>query len=348
MKTAILAVIMFLIMIFPHELGHFIAARRCNVQVNEFAFGMGPAIWKKQKGETLYSIRLFPIGGFCSMEGEDGSEEDVNDETGEAETKEYNPRAFNNKKPWQKIIILAAGSAMNVVSAFLILTILVTYLGFTTTVIDKVIEGSPAEAAGIMAGDKIVRIDGTDITAWDQVGQIIQESAGGDLTFSVERDGQAMKFSLTPEFEEERGVYIMGAQCKVSHNFFRGIQSGATGTVRLFGVMYDSLKMLISGGATISDISGPVGIVQMVGETSSQGFWSYGFLVALICVNLAVINMLPLPALDGGRILIVLVCWITGKAVSPKIEGIIHAVGIVLLLGLAVLVTFSDIRKLVG
>ncbi|MBR6225286.1 MAG: site-2 protease family protein, partial [Firmicutes bacterium] len=130
--------------------------------------------------------------------------------------------------------------------------------------------------------------------------------------------------------------------------FFRGIQSGAKGTVRLFGVMYDSLKMLISGGATISDISGPVGIVQMVGETSSQGFWSYGFLVALICVNLAVINMLPLPALDGGRILIVLVCWITGKTVSPKIEGIIHAVGIVLLLGLAVLVTFSDIRKLVG
>ncbi|MBQ5954545.1 MAG: site-2 protease family protein, partial [Firmicutes bacterium] len=131
-------------------------------------------------------------------------------------------------------------------------------------------------------------------------------------------------------------------------NFFKGIRSGAVGTVRLFGVMYDSLKMLISGGATISDISGPVGIVQMVGETSNQGLWSYGFLVALICVNLAVINMLPLPALDGGRILIVLVCWITGKAVSPKIEGIIHAVGIVLLLGLAVLVTFSDIRKLVG
>ena len=314
MKTAILAVIMFLIMIFPHELGHFIAARKCNVQVNEFAFGMGPAIWKKQKGETLYSIRLFPIGGFCSMEGEDGTEEEVDDETGEAEPKEYNPRAFNNKKPWQKIIILAAGSAMNVVSAFLILTILVTYLGFTTTVIDKVMEGSPAEACGIMAGDKIVSID----------------------------------FSLTPEFEEERGVYIMGAQCKVSHNFFKGIRSGAVGTVRLFGVMYDSLKMLISGGATISDISGPVGIVQMVGETSNEGLWSYGFLVALICVNLAVINMLPLPALDGGRILIVLVCWITGKAVSPKIEGIIHAVGIVLLLGLAVLVTFSDIRKLVG
>ena len=237
---------------------------------------------------------------------------------------------------------------MNVVSAFLILTILVTYLGFTTTVIDKVLEGSPAEACGIMAGDRIVSIDGTDIETWDQVGQTIQASSGNAMTFTVMRDGEILEYSLTPELEEERNVYIMGAQCRVNHNVFKGITSGARGTVRLFGVMYDSLKMLISGGATLKDIYGPLGMVQMVGETRDQGLWSYGFLVALICVNLAVINMLPLPALDGGRILIVLVCWITGKAVSPKVEGIIHAVGIVLLLGLAVLVTFSDIRKLVG
>lgn len=347
MKTAILAVIMFLIMIFPHELGHFIAAKKCNVQVNEFAFGMGPVIWKKQRGETLHSIRLFPIGGFCAMEGEDGTEEEI-DDTGEAAPKEYNPRAFNNKKPWQKIIILAAGSAMNVLSAFLILTILVTYLGVTTTVIDKVVEGSPAEASGMISGDRIVSIDGTEITSWDQVSQTIQASSGKEMTFTVDRDGEAVELSITPVFEEERSAYIMGAQCKVEHSVLRGISSGARGTVRLFGVMFESLKMLISGGATISDISGPVGIVQMVGETSSEGFWSYGFLVALICVNLAVINMLPLPALDGGRILIILVSWITGKAVSPKVEGMIHAVGIVLLLGLAVLVTFSDIRKLVG
>ena len=348
MKTAILAVIMFLIMIFPHELGHFIAARKCDVQVNEFAFGMGPALWKKQKGETLYSIRLFPIGGFCAMEGEDGTEEELDDETGEEAPREYNPRSFNNKKPWQKIIILAAGSFMNIVSAFLILTILVTYLGFSSTVIDKVLEGSPAETAGIIAGDKIVSIDGNEISTWDQVSQNIQASSGNEMTFVINRDGQDMEFRLTPAFEEERGIYIMGAQCRVNHNVFKGIRSGATGTVRLFGIMFDSLRMLISGEATIKDISGPVGMVQMVDQTSNQGFWSYGFLVALICVNLAVINMLPLPALDGGRILIVLVCWITGKAVSPRIEGLIHAVGIVLLLGLAVLVTFSDIRRIIG
>lgn len=134
METAILAIILFCVMIFPHELGHYIAAKRLGVKVNEFAFGMGPVIWKKQKGETLHSIRLFPIGGFCSMEGEDEDSDE--------------PRAFNNKKPWQKIIILAAGSFMNVLCAILIMSIVVGVLGFTTTTIDTVSEGSPGRNGG--------------------------------------------------------------------------------------------------------------------------------------------------------------------------------------------------------
>ena len=182
MKTAVLAVLMFLVMIFPHELGHFIAARKNNVQVNEFSFGMGPAIWKRQKGETLYAIRLFPIGGYCAMEGEDGSEEESGEEGGVTEPKEYNPRAFNNKKPWQKIIILAAGSAMNVFCAFLILTLLATYIGFTTNVIDMVVEDSPAYTAGIEAGDEIVSIDDESVSQWDQVVQAVQGSSGNEMT----------------------------------------------------------------------------------------------------------------------------------------------------------------------
>ena len=348
MKTAVLAVLMFLVMIFPHELGHFIAARKNNVQVNEFSFGMGPAIWKRQKGETLYAIRLFPIGGYCAMEGEDGSEDESGEEGGVTEPKEYNPRAFNNKKPWQKIIILAAGSAMNVFCAFLILTLLATYIGFTTNVIDMVVEDSPAYTAGIEAGDEIVSIDDESVSQWDQVVQAVQGSSGNEMTVGVIRNGEQVEVLLTPEFNEERNTYVIGAQCRVSHNPVKAVGYGARGTVRMFGIMIDSLKMILSGGASLEDISGPVGMVQMVGETSSQGLWSYGFLVALICVNLAVINMLPLPALDGGRILIVIFSWITGKAVSPKVEGMIHAVGIVLLLGLAVLVTFSDIGKLIG
>lgn len=351
MKTAVLAVLMFLVMIFPHELGHFIAAKKCNVQVNEFAFGMGPVIWKKQRGETLHSIRLFPIGGFCAMEGEDGTEDDEEEtdpETGLTRPKEYNPRSFNNKKPWQKIIILAAGSFMNVVCAFLILTILVTYLGFSTTVVGDITPGSPAETAGVMTGDRIVAVDGSEVVTWNDLGPLVQKSEGSEIDLTVERKGETLDLKLTPVYEEEGSRYVIGTYCKVSHDPLRGIQSGFIGTWRLFGVMYDSLKMLITGGASIEEVSGPVGIVQMVGETSSQGIWSYGFLMALICVNLAVINMLPLPALDGGRILVVLFSWVTGKSVSPRVEGIIHAVGMVALLALAAVVTFNDIGKLIG
>ena len=144
MKTAVLAILLFCIMIFPHELGHFIAARRMGIKVNEFAFGMGPVLWQKQGPETLYSIRLLPIGGFCAMEGEDGESEE--------------PRAFNNKKPWQKIVVLVAGSFMNVVCAVLIMTLVVGIMGFTTTTLDVVSPDLPAEKAGLLPGDKILQI----------------------------------------------------------------------------------------------------------------------------------------------------------------------------------------------
>ena len=155
MKTAILAILLFCIMIFPHELGHFIAAKKTGVRVNEFAFGMGPKIWKKQGEETLYSIRLFPIGGFCAMEGEDEDSED--------------PRSFGSKKPWQKIIVLAAGSFMNVVCAIVIMCLIVGIMGFTTTTIDEVTEKSPAAEGGLVTGDKIVEINHQEIKEWTDV-----------------------------------------------------------------------------------------------------------------------------------------------------------------------------------
>ena len=231
---------------------------------------------------------------------------------------------------------------------FLILTILVTYLGFSTTVVGDITPGSPAETAGVMTGDRIVAVDGSEVVTWNDLGPLVQKSEGSEIDLTVERKGETLDLKLTPVYEEEGSRYVIGTYCKVSHDPLRGIQSGFIGTWRLFGVMYDSLKMLITGGASIEEVSGPVGIVQMVGETSSQGIWSYGFLMALICVNLAVINMLPLPALDGGRILVVLFSWVTGKSVSPRVEGIIHAVGMVALLALAAVVTFNDIGKLIG
>ena len=333
METAILAIILFCVMIFPHELGHYIAAKRLGVKVNEFAFGMGPVIWKKQKGETLHSIRLFPIGGFCSMEGEDEDSDE--------------PRAFNNKKPWQKIIILAAGSFMNVLCAILIMSIVVGVLGFTTTTIDTVSEGSPAETAGIMAGDEITAIDGQPIEAWTDVSAAIASAEGGQIIMTVQRDGRTLEAAVTPE-QTQDGAFLIGITSRVSHNPFRAVAEGAKSTWNITASMFQTLSQLFTGQLGADSLSGPVGMVQMVSQTTQYGWWYYGFLTALICINLAIINMLPLPALDGGRIIFVIISMITGRPVSQKVEGTVHFVGIMLLFGLMAYVTFNDITRIFG
>lgn len=331
MKTFILAIVLFCVMIFPHELGHFIAAKRMGVKVNEFAFGMGPVIWKKQRGETLHTIRLFPIGGFCAMEGEDDDSEDE--------------RAFSNKKPWQKLIVLAAGSFMNVICALLIMIIVVGTVGFTTTAIATVGENTPAAEAGFEAGDRITAIDGDKTESWEDISRAVAASEGNEMTFTVERDGREETLKASPEASEE-GVYLLGVTSKVSHNPVRAVADGAAATWNMTKAMFQSLGQIFSGQVGADSLSGPVGMVQMVSETSQYGFWYYGFLTSLICMNLAIINMLPLPALDGGRIIFVLYTMITGRPVSQKVEGTVHFAGIVLLLGLMVYVTFNDITRI--
>ncbi|MCI6854425.1 MAG: RIP metalloprotease RseP [Firmicutes bacterium] len=341
MKTAILAILLFCIMIFPHELGHFIAARRVGVKVNEFAFGMGPAIWKKQGPETLYSIRLFPVGGFCAMEGED---EDSNE-----------PRAFGNKKPWQKIVVLAAGSFMNIICAIVIMSLVIGIMGFTTTVVGQVTEDLPAKAAGILEGDKLLKIDDTEIEQWTDVSKALQASGGEEVVVTLERDKQVETVSVVPQLTE--GVdaqgnpaqgYVLGVTCKISHNPFMAVVDGAQSTWNMTKMMFSALGQLFTGEAGVDELSGPVGMINMVSQTTEYGFWYYGFLTALICVNLAIINLLPLPALDGGRIIFVIYTMITGKTVSEKVEGAIHMVGMVLLLALMVFVTMNDITRIFG
>ena len=343
MKTAILAIILFCIMIFPHELGHFIAAKKCNVQVNEFAFGMGPAIWKKQRGETLHSIRLFPIGGFCQMEGEDGEDEESGEVT-------YNPRAFCNKKPWQKLIVLFAGSLMNAICAFLIMSIVVGVVGFTTTTIGLVSENTPAYEAGLKPGDKIIAINGIKTETWDDVSSGIRGCNGQELVFTVQHSKNVIRdIAVTPFLNvasDGSEYYAVGITTRTGHNPVKAIVTGSRATIKMTEMMFESFGMLFRGEAGMDDLSGPVGMIEMVSETEDYGLWYFGFLVALICMNLAIVNLLPLPALDGGRILFVLYSWITKKKVSAKVEGIVHGVGIVLLLGLMVVVTYNDVLKL--
>ena len=257
--TIIAVIVFFVILIVPHEFGHFITAKMLGVKVNEFAFGMGPAIFQRQGKETLYSVRIFPIGGYCALEGE-------NEDTGD-------PRAFNSKPGWVKIIILLAGVTMNVITAFLIVFIMLM----------------------------VVRL-------------------------SAKSNGMA----------ELADVGILRI-------FTASIQDSLVTVGRMGMLIFDSLRQLFTGAASINDLSGPVGIVSAVNESASQGVVYYLILTALMCVNLAVINILPFPALDGGRILFVIIRKITGKMISDELEAKIHMIGMALLLALVVMITFKDV-----
>ena len=337
MLTAILMIILFVFLIFPHELGHFIAAKANGVKVNEFAFGMGPAIYQKQGKETLYSIRAIPVGGYCSMEGED------TEEAGD------DPRAFNNKAWWQKIIILLAGAAMNVFIAFLALTLVAGIGGSVTTTLGDVTEGGPAAEAGLIPGDKILAVNSQATPEWYDVISVLDEAmAGGkEVAITVKRGRAEETFQMTPKLNSD-GEYKIGIEAKVSHNAFLAIKNGAVGTKDLIGALYGALVGLFKTENALEQVSGPIGMVQVVSETRNFGGLYYLYLLAVISLNLAVFNLLPLPALDGGRIIFVFIRMITGEAISDSVEGKVHAIGLAVLLALAAIVAGNDILKLIG
>ena len=245
--TIFLVILLFVILIFPHELGHFVAAKLCGVQVNEFAFGMGPVILKKQGKETLYSIRAFPVGGFCAMEGED------------TEEATENPRAFNNKSWWKKIIILVAGAAMNIIIAFLVMIFAAVYMGTPTTTINSVTDGGAASMAGIQAGDKIVRVSDSRVDSWEEFVGCMQKEIKADKTISitVERNGNEKTFSLSPQ-RQKNGKYVIGVISKQRHNLFIGMKNGMASTVKMTKALFESFKMLFTSKEAINQVSGPV------------------------------------------------------------------------------------------
>lgn len=329
--TVIYAVILFVLLIFPHELGHFIVAKAVGVKVNEFAFGMGPALWKKQGKETLYSVRLVPIGGYCAMEGENEESDD--------------DRSFNNKPGWAKISVLLAGAAMNVLIAIAVLSIVMGVIGTPTTEIEEVQSESPAYAAGFQSEDKILSADGQDINAWSDFTGIIAADPDRAHTVTVERDGSEKTFTVTP-VKSEDGRAVIGVTCRLSHNVFGAVKNGAAATWDMTKAIFEAFGQLLSGDVSTKDLAGPVGIVTMVSETSDYGLYYFASLVALMSLNLAIINLLPLPALDGGRVIFVIIRAVTGKMISDELEGKIHGFGMVLLIGLMLFVTWNDIVRL--
>lgn len=377
------AVVVFGIIIMVHELGHFIAAKCMGVKVNEFSIGMGPKLFKFGKKETQYSLRLFPIGGYCAMEGEDsagGGEVKLNTDVGSAEEPEMpdnppkpDPRAFHQKKVWRRMIIILAGPAMNLVLGFVLL---IGYFGFcmlpdengkvqfSSTTVSVLKEDAPSYQTGLRPGDTILKVDGKTVFTDRDLAMLLQNDEDGVFNMTVRRevDGKEQKvklegvtFQIVTEEDGTRYLqydfYVQG----IPRTFTSTITQSAKMECTVSVMVWRTLGGMLTGQYGLNDLSGPVGTVDAIGDVvvdaTQQEHWQIGLgnvlmLVVLISVNVGIFNLLPVPALDGGRLLFLLIELVFRKPVPPKYEGMIHAIGLLLLFGLIILVTFSDIVKL--
>ena len=347
----LLAVLLFGVLILVHEFGHFITAKLSGVQVNEFSLFMGPAIWKKQKGETLYALRCIPIGGYCAMEGEDGDSD--------------NPRAFNNAKVWKRLIILVAGSAMNFLTGLLIMALIVTfaYNAIPGKTVVGIEEGRPFNSVeGLQVGDEIVSIDGEHVYIQGDITMLLDRDTDGVHDITVRRNGETVKLKDVPiarDYEAANGAKLYGFSIAYRERSFGSVLSYTWNQcmdfVRLVRL---GLGDLFTGRASIKDMSGPVGIGSAVVEAGVQsesvgiGILNVLTLFAFIAINLAVMNMLPIPALDGGRIVCLLVTAaiekIFHRKIDPKYEGYLHAAFMILLLAFMAFITFKDVFQIFG
>ncbi len=341
----IIGILLFELIIFCHEFGHFITAKLSGVKVNEFALGMGPRLLKFQKGETIYSLRLFPIGGFCAMEGEDTESDDK--------------RAFQNIKVWKRMIIVVSGAIMNVLLGLVMMFIIVIQQPvFGTTTVEDFPEGSITQES-LQVGDRFVSIDGYDIYNSRDItfAMSLMKSFTPDVV--VERDGEIVDLGevqfYTYDNNGKESIAIDFYVGQTEKNFFTVISETFSQTVSIVRVIWASLVGLVTGQFGINSLSGPVGIASAISGVASQGLEqsflagvnNILYVMMIITVNLGIVNMLPIPALDGGRFIFLLIELIIRKPIPPKYEGKIHAIGYALLMLLMVALTFNDIWRLV-
>lgn len=345
--TIIFAILMFSVIIFVHELGHFVAARIFGVTVHEFAIGMGPAIWsRKGKSGTQYSIRCVPVGGFCKMEGED---EDSQKEG-----------SFSSKSRFARFVILAAGAFMNVVLGFvisLIVTLMTMQGGIATTTVSEVVTDAPSFAY-IKPGDEITEINGHSINIQREISVALSAGNGKTFDAKIKRNGETIvlndvklyqteidgvKYSMIGIVSEVSKPTVLGV---IHESFFQGVYMGK--------IVFISLGMLIRGEAKMTDLSGPVGVITQMGDVAKSsgggliGFINLLYLAGFISINIGIMNLLPLPALDGGRIFFILIECIIRRKIPPEKEGIVHFIGLILLFGLMLFATWNDILRLLN
>ena len=334
----ILALLLLGVLIIAHEAGHFWAARACGIGVQEFAMGMGPLLlkWKSKKG-TQFSLRLLPIGGYCQFYGEDEESPD--------------PRAFNRQAVWKRAITVASGPVMNFLVALVVIVLYMSVIGLPAVVPRVAQVEENAQAAGLMQGDELLSVNGEPMTDTQLIAQAIDESGGEEIVLRVMRDGEEVDIRLKPFYDEELGRYRAGftfAQERVRVPLLQSMPFSVSYNIESVRLIVETLKNLLFKGEGVSDVTGPVGTVYVIQEvTQVGGLDVYLELIALISVNLGVMNLLPLPALDGGRLVFLIIEAVRGKRVPPEKEGMVHFAGFVLLMALMVVIMFNDILKLV-
>ena len=341
--SIIFAIIIFSLIILFHELGHFLVAKKCDVKVNEFCLGLGPTILHFEKGETTYSLKLLPFGGACMMEGEDEESSDS--------------RAFNKKSVWQRFAIVAAGPVFNFIMAYVLSVILIGAIGYDAPVITGVMEGYSAEEQGMQAGDTIVSLNNYRVHFYQEVSVYSFFHPGETMEVTYLRDGKKHSATITPKYNQEDGRYLLGITGNYQRERGNVLDTLCYGFYEMKYQIYttfQSLKMLFTGKLSINDMSGPVGIVKTIGDTYDASVTSGVFAVimnmlniaVLLSANLGVMNLLPFPALDGGRLVFYVIEAIRGKRINEEIEGRVHLIGFALLMVLMVVIMFNDIHKL--
>lgn len=331
------AVFVFGFLIFIHELGHFTVGKLSGMDVHEFSIGMGPKLVSKQVGETLYALRLLPFGGFVAVEGEDVDSD--------------SPRAFSKVALWKRILFVCAGAIMNLLLGFVILLILV---GMRSALPTTVVGGFTADsrsAESLMAGDQILKVNGSRVFTVNDISFSLISDQDGVVDFTVRRDGAKMEIPGVDFGMEvmEDGTRVIRPDFQVMQaekTFWGGVTFAAKWMMSIVRQVWLSFINLITGNIKLSELSGPVGVSTAIGQASTMGLSTFLNMVSFITVNLGVFNLLPLPALDGGRLVFLLVELVTRRRVNPKYEGMIHAVGLALLLGLVFAVSIQDILRL--
>ncbi len=333
----LLALLLLGVLIMAHEAGHYFAARACGIEVQEFAMGMGPALvkWKNKNG-TQFSVRVFPIGGFCAFYGEDEALDD--------------PRAFNNQKVFKRFLTVLSGPAMNFVVAFVAIVFYLSAIGLFDTVPRVYAVEEHAARAGLMAGDELLRVNGKAIEESADVIAAVSASEGAAVTLSVQRGGEEKDVVIAPFYDEEAQRYRVGFtfdQERVRVPLTASIPFSLQYNAESATLIAKTLKDLVTTGEGVDEVTGPVGTVYVIQEVTQQGGIDvYMQLLSLISVNLGVMNLLPIPGLDGSRLLFLAYEGIRRKPVKREVEGAIHFAGFVLLMGLMAVLTYKDVMQI--